>query len=59
VIAIALSPERQDHQNVRKLRGLRQGIGLSWSIRSIGINSANLGEIKRLLDLDELKKQRL
>ena len=56
VIAIALSPERQEQQNVRKLRGLPQG---RWEqlvdlIDEHG-NTASLDEIGELLDLD--KKQ--
>jgi DNA helicase HerA-like ATPase len=53
VIAIALGPERQDQQNVRKLRGLSQR---NWErlvdlIDEAG-NQADLDEVKTLLDLD-------
>lgn len=53
VIAIALGPERQDQQNVRKLRGLPQH---SWEelvdlIDQNG-NQAPLDDIKRILDLE-------
>ncbi|TIP12187.1 ATP-binding protein [Mesorhizobium sp.] len=52
VIAIALSPERQDQQNVRKLRGLSQA---RWEelvdlIDEHG-NSTPLEDVQRLLDL--------
>ena len=54
VISIALGPERQEQQNVRKLRGLGQ---TKWReivdlIYDNG-NSADLGEIKRILDLQD------
>lgn len=54
VISIALGPERQEQQNVRKLRGLPQA---KWQelvdlIDDNG-NSADLGEIKKLLDLQD------
>jgi hypothetical protein len=53
VIAIALGPDRQDQQNVRKLRGLNQQ---RWQdlvnlIDEDG-NSADLARISTLLDLD-------
>jgi hypothetical protein len=53
VISLALSPERQEQQNVRKLRGLRQD---QWEelvdlIAEDG-NQTDLGEIKRILNLD-------
>ncbi len=53
VIAIALGPERQDQQNVRKLRGLPQQ---KWEelvdlIDQNG-NQAPLDDIKRILDLE-------
>lgn len=52
VISIALPPERQDQQNVSKLRGLdssrwEQLVNLIWSDR----NGADLDEIKELLGL--------
>lgn len=52
VISIALPPERQDQQNVSKLRGLdssrwEQLVSLIWSDR----NGADLDEIKDLLGL--------
>jgi len=53
VIAIALGPERQDQQNVRKLRGLPQQ---KWEelVELIDQNSnqAPLEDIKRILDLE-------
>jgi uncharacterized protein len=54
VISIALAPERQDQQNVRKLRGLSQP---SWEelvdlIASNG-NQAPLADVKRILDLEQ------
>lgn len=58
VIAIALGPERQDQQNVRKLRGLDQG---NWArlvdeIYKNG-NQADLKEISKLVGLDETQQQ--
>ena len=54
VVSIALNPERQEQQNVRKLRGLPQG---RWEqlvdlIDEHG-NTASLEEIGSLLDLDQ------
>ena len=54
VISIALSPERQDQQNVRKLRGMNQS---DWAtlvdlIAKDG-NSADIDEIRRLVRLEE------
>ena len=53
VIAIALSPERQEQQNVRKLRGLPQA---RWEelvdIIHANRNQAPLDDIKRILDLE-------
>jgi hypothetical protein len=54
VIAIALGPERQDQQNVRKLRSLSQP---KWEelvdlIASNG-NQTPLADIKRILDLEQ------
>lgn len=53
VIAIALGPERQEQQNVRKLRGLPQNRweSLVDSIDTNG-NATPLEDIGRLLDLD-------
>jgi hypothetical protein len=53
VISIALPPERQDQQNVSKLRGLdssrwEQLVDLIWSDR----NGADLNTIKQLLGLE-------
>ncbi|TYO96766.1 DNA helicase HerA-like ATPase [Geothermobacter ehrlichii] len=54
VIAIALGPERQEQQNVRKLRGLPQA---KWQelvdLIDANGNSADLGELKKLLDLQD------
>jgi len=53
VIAIALGPERQDQQNVRKLRGLPQG---RWEelvdLIAANGNATPLTDIHRLLDLE-------
>src|SRR6266446_4853694 len=54
VISIALSPERQDQQNVRKLRGMNQS---DWAalvdlIARDG-NSTDIEEVRRLVRLDE------
>jgi DNA helicase HerA-like ATPase len=53
VIAIALGPERQDQQNVRKLRGLnsQRWQDLVNLIDEDG-NAANLARISEILDLD-------
>ncbi|MGB9867459.1 MAG: ATP-binding protein [Bacillota bacterium] len=53
VASIALSPERQDQQNVRKIKGLSAGL---WKelvdlIYRYG-NGAELMEVKRILNLD-------
>lgn len=58
VIAIALSPERQEQQNVRKLRGLSQE---RWEslvnlIDSSG-NATPLDEICQLLDLEQQRQE--
>ncbi len=55
VITLALSPEKQDQQNVAKLRALR---GQNWSdlvdlIHDDG-NSADVNEIKRLLNANDM-----
>jgi hypothetical protein len=53
VIAIALGPERQDQQNVRKLRGLSQD---RWetlvNLIDINGNSADLAEVRDILSLE-------
>jgi len=54
VLSIALSPERQDQQNVRKLRGLNQN---DWAslvdlIAKDG-NLADIEEVRKLVKLDE------
>ncbi|MFZ2642948.1 MAG: ATP-binding protein [Verrucomicrobiia bacterium] len=59
VVAIALGPDRQDQQNVRKIRGLDQG---RWE-RLVNLihqhkNQAALETVCELLDLD-LKKQEM
>ena len=58
VIAIALGPDRQDQQNVRKLRGLSAD---RWEaiidlIHRHG-NNAPLDTICRLMDLDQVKQE--
>lgn len=58
VISIALSPERQDQQNVRKLKGLDQG---SWEklvnlIDQDG-NQASLDEIGKILGLESNRQE--
>jgi len=54
VIAIAVGPERQDQQNVRKLRGLNQD---AWAKLVDRIdenrNQTPLPEVKRILDLED------
>lgn len=58
VIAIAMPPERQDQQNVRKLRGLSQD---RWeSLVNMIDNSGNatpLADICQLLDLDAARQE--
>ena len=58
MIAIALPPERQDQQNVRKLRGLSQD---RWealvNIIDENKNAAPLSEVCRLLDLEDGKQE--
>jgi hypothetical protein len=58
VIAIAINPERQDQQNVRKLRGLSQG---RWeelvTLIDLNGNAAPLSDICRLLDLNEDRQE--
>lgn len=58
VIAIALGPDKQDQQNVRKLRGLNE---TNWRrlvdlIHAHG-NNASIEEISKLLSLDILKQE--
>lgn len=54
VVSVALSPEKQDQQNVRKIRGLPRNrwIELVNLIHQKG-NSADLAEVKRILELDQ------
>jgi hypothetical protein len=58
VIAIALSPERQDQQNVRKLRGMSQE---RWealvNLIDLNGNATPLNEVCHLLDLDPQKQE--
>jgi hypothetical protein len=58
VIAIAVSPERQDQQNVRKLRALSQQ---SWeslvNLIDLNGNATPLGDLCRLVDLDPAKQE--
>ncbi len=58
VIAIALGPDRQDQQNVRKLKGLSTD---RWEVIidliNVHGNSADLGTICTLMDLDPLKQE--
>lgn len=58
VIGIALGPERQDQQNVRKLKGLPQS---KWEelvelIDDHG-NTSDMGEVCRILDLDQNRQE--
>ena len=58
VIAIALSPERQEQQNVRKLRGLPQDRWESLvNLIDEGGNTAPLDDVCRLLDLDPQRQE--
>jgi uncharacterized protein DUF87 len=58
VIAIALSPERQDQQNVRKLRGLSQERWESLvNMIDTNGNSTPLEDICHLLDLDPQRQE--
>jgi hypothetical protein len=58
VIAIAISPERQDQQNVRKLRSLSQG---RWEelvdLIDANRNATPLDDMFRLLDLDPQRQE--
>jgi uncharacterized protein len=58
VISIALNPDRQEQQNVKKLRGLNQG---NWS-RLVDLifrhrNSADINQIAELLNLENDRQQ--
>jgi len=54
VIAIALGPERQEQQNVRKLRGLPQDRWESLvNLIDVNGNATPLDEVRRLLDLND------
>lgn len=58
VIAIALSPERQEQQNVRKLRGLPQDRWESLvDLIDENGNSAPLEEVCQLLDLEPQRQE--
>lgn len=58
VIAIALGPERQEQQNVRKLRGLSQERwGSLVNLIDANGNATPLDEIGGLLDLDPQKQE--
>ncbi|WP_020565817.1 ATP-binding protein [Methylosarcina fibrata] len=58
VIAIALSPDRQEQQNVRKLRGLSQERWASLvNLIDINGNAAPLEDICELLDLDPSRQE--
>src|SRR5262249_15502066 len=58
VIAIALEPERQDQQNVRKLRGLSQD---RWealvNLIDANGNATPLQDVCRILDLDQARQE--
>lgn len=58
VIGIALSPDRQDQQNVRKLRGLPQhGWERLVDLVDADGNNADMAEICTLLDLDPQRQE--
>jgi uncharacterized protein len=58
VIAIALGPERQEQQNVRKLRGMSQERWESLvNLIDANGNGTPLSEICRLLELDEQRQE--
>jgi len=58
VISIALDPERQEQQNVRKLRGLSQERWQSLvNLIDKDGNAASLDEICQLLDLDPQRQE--
>ncbi len=58
VISIALAPDRQEQQNVRKLRGLN---ATSWheivNLIDQSRHHADLKDVARLLDLDPIKQE--
>jgi len=58
VISIALGPERQDQQNVRKLRGLDQR---NWeqlvNLIDAGGNQASIKDISKILQLEENRQE--
>jgi hypothetical protein len=58
VISIALAPEKQDQQNVSKLRSLNQG---AWrelvDLVHKDRNGAKLGDVARILKLEDRQKQ--
>lgn len=58
VVTIAIDPERQEQQNVRKLRGLNDSkwMALVDLINKDG-NNANLEEVCKILDLDYPKQE--
>jgi DNA helicase HerA-like ATPase len=58
VISIALSPEKQDQQNVRKLKGMNDAAWMELvDIIERDGHSAELNEICRLMRLDEGKQE--
>lgn len=58
VVSIALGPERQEQQNVRKLRGLPQDRWESLvNLIDANGNTTSLDEISRLLDLDPQRSE--
>lgn len=58
VIAIALGPERQEQQNVRKLRGLPQDRWESLvNLIDINGNATALEDVCRILDLDPQRQE--
>lgn len=58
VISIALGPERQEQQNVRKLRGLPEDRWVSLvNLIDENRNTADLKEICKLLDLDPQRQE--
>ena len=58
VIAIALGPERQEQQNVRKLRGLPiQRWEKLIDLIDVNGNATPIGDICKLLDLDDKRQE--
>ena len=58
VIAIALGPDRQEQQNVRKLRGLSQERWESLvNLIDANGNGTQLSDVCKLLDLDEQRQE--